>query len=195
MCFSFRVSLGTFIFSWASCIYLLNKGLSESKKQSIIFLMIFSSMQLSDAILWYTGMKKNMVNYLTTSLLIPLILSLQVIYNVYTNYKNKDRKNKNSIKYLTVIATLLIVYLFYRFHGYSRPLCSNRLSSPVWGSKELQLWELILFAILVLYPNFNAIAYTIFIIFPLIFIFSGGAYGSLWCAIANIATLYYLYKY
>ena len=51
MCFSFRVSIGTFIFSWASSIYLLNKGLSEPKKQSVIFLMIFSSMQLSDAIL------------------------------------------------------------------------------------------------------------------------------------------------
>ena len=81
--------------------------------------MIFSSMQLSDAILWYTGMKKNTVNYLTTSLLIPLILSLQVIYNLYTNYKNKKNKNKerenrinnNNKKYLTGIATSSCIFI------------------------------------------------------------------------------------
>ena len=87
-----------------------------------------------------------------------------------------------------------MVYLFYRFHGYSKPLCSNKLSSPVWASKELQLWELIVFATLVLYPNYTSLAYTVFIVFPLIFILSGGGYGSLWCAVANIATIYYLYK-
>ena len=78
MCFSFKVSLATFIFSWSSCIYLLNKGLSDNHRKSVVFLMIFSSMQAVDAILWYTGIKRNRVNYLTTSVLIPLILSLQV---------------------------------------------------------------------------------------------------------------------
>ena len=48
------------LFSWASCIYLLNKGLSEPKRQNIIFLMIFSSMQLSDAIL---GISKHEEKY------------------------------------------------------------------------------------------------------------------------------------
>ena len=188
MCFSFRVSLGTFIFSWASCIYLLNKGLSEAKRQNIIFLMIFSSMQLSDAILWYTGMKKNTVNYLTTSALIPIILTLQLLFNVYV-------KNKNKNKLITALTILLIIHMFYRFNGYSRPVCSNKLSSPVWASKELQLWELILFSTLILYPNWNVLAYTVFVVFPLIFILSGGGYGSLWCAVANLVTLYYLYKY
>jgi len=164
--------------------------------------MIFSSMQLSDAILWYTGMKKNTINYLTTSVLIPLILSLQVLYNIYIrnrkknkeNNKNKN-KNKNKNRIITVFTSLIILYLFYRFNGYSRPLCSNKLSSPVWASKEIQLWELIVFATIIIYPNWNAIAYTVFIVFPLIFILSGGGYGSLWCAVANILAIYYLYKY
>ena len=86
MCFSFKVSLATFVFSWSSCIYLLNKGLTDKNRKSVIFLMIFSSMQASDAILWYTGVKKNIVNYLTTSALIPIILSLQVLYNVFIMY-------------------------------------------------------------------------------------------------------------
>ena len=197
MCFSFRVSLGTFIFSWSSCIYLLNKGLSEANRQNVVFLMIFSSMQLSDAILWYTGMKKNTINYLTTSVLIPLILSLQVLYNVYIrNRKKKNKeKNKNKDNLIAVFTGLIVLYLFYRFHGYSRPLCSNKLSSPVWASNELQLWELIAFATIIIYPHWKVIAYTVFIVFPLIFILSGGGYGSLWCALANLLAIYYLYKY
>ena len=79
MCFSFEVSIGTFLVSWGISIYLLNKGLNIKQKQNIIFLMIFSSIQLADAILWYNGMKKNNINYITTSFIIPLILSLQIL--------------------------------------------------------------------------------------------------------------------
>ena len=188
MCFSFRVSLATFIFSWSSCIYLLNKELTDKNRKAVIFLMLFSSMQATDAILWYTGMKKNTVNLLTTSVLIPLILSLQVLYNVFVRNKNKN-------KLISAFTVILIVYLFYRFHGYSIPLCNNKLASPIWASKELQFWELALFAIVVLYKNWTAIAFTVLLIFPAIFILTGGGYGSLWCAIANIAAVYYLYKF
>lgn len=145
-------------------------------------------MQASDAILWYTGMKKNTVNYLTTSVLIPLILSLQILYNVYIVNQNKN-------KLISAFTVISIIYLFYRFHGYSIPLCNNKLASPIWASNELQLWELILFATLVIYNNWITLALTVFLIFPLINILSGGGYGSLWCAIANIITFYYLYKY
>ena len=54
-------------------------------------------------------MKKNKINYLTTSVLIPLILSLQVLYNVYVRNKNKN-------KYLSAITIILLVYLFLRFY-------------------------------------------------------------------------------
>ena len=57
MCFSFEISIITFIISWSISLYLLNKGLSNDKKQHIIFLMIFSSIQLTDAILWYNKMQ------------------------------------------------------------------------------------------------------------------------------------------
>ena len=188
MCFSFRVSLATFVFSWSSCIYLLNKGLSDNHRKSVVFLMIFSSMQAVDAILWYTGIKRNRVNYLTTSVLIPLILSLQVLYNVYIRNKNKN-------KLITAFTVFFIGYLFYRFNGYSKPLCNNKLASPIWASKELQLWELVLFATIVLYPFWNVLAFTVFLVLPLIFLLSGGGYGSLWCAVANLVTVYYLYKF
>ena len=154
--------------------------------QNIIFLMIFSSIQLADAILWYIKMKKNNINYIVTSFIIPLILSLQILYNVFI-----INNNKNPIITLFVICS--IIYLFYRFNGYSKSLCNNKLSSPVW-EEDLKIWELIIFAILILYPNYIRIL-QVFILMFLIKIYIGGAYGSLWCAIANIFALYYLYKY
>ena len=51
MCFSFEVSIGTFLFSWISSLYLLTKKLKKKDQQTIIFVMIFSSMQL--AMLFY----------------------------------------------------------------------------------------------------------------------------------------------
>ena len=186
MCFSFEISIGTFLVSWSISIYLLNKKLNKKQMQNTIFLMIFSSIQLADAILWYIKMKKNNINYIVTSFIIPLILSLQILYNVFI-----INNNKNPLITLFVICS--IIYLFYRFNGYSKSLCNNKLSSPVW-EEDLKIWEIIIFAILILYPNYIRIL-QVFILMFLIKIYIGGAYGSLWCAIANIVALYYLYKY
>ena len=35
-------------------------------------------------------MKKNNINYITTSFIIPFILSLQILYNVYIRNNNKN---------------------------------------------------------------------------------------------------------
>ena len=86
MCFSFEISIGTFIFSWSICFYLLNKKLEKYQRQNTISLLIFSSMQLADAILWYSGMKRNNINYIVTSFLIPFLLSLQLYYNVFISF-------------------------------------------------------------------------------------------------------------
>ena len=59
MCFSFEVSLGTGFMSWIIAFYLLKtKNLSLLQKQQLVFLLIFSSMQFADAILWYIKMEK-----------------------------------------------------------------------------------------------------------------------------------------
>jgi len=186
MCFSFEISIGTFLVSWSISIYLLNKKLNKKQIQHIIFLMIFSSIQLADAILWYIKMKKNNINYIVTSFIIPLILSLQILYNVFIINNNKNPM-------ITLFVIIGILYLFYRFNGYSKSLCNNKLSSPIW-EEDLKICEIIIFAILILYPNYIRIL-QVFILIFLIKFYIGGAYGSLWCAIANIVALYYLYKY
>lgn len=188
MCFSFEVSISTFIVSWGISFYLLNKKLNKQQQQNVIFLMIFSSMQIVDAILWLIKMKKNKLNYVVTSFLLPAILSLQIVYNVFIRNKNKN-------KIISIITIIGCIYLFYRFNGYTNLLCNNYFASPVWGSNEIKLWEFMLFAIIVFYPNWKMLLIVLAILFPLIHIFAGGAYGSLWCLIANIIAFYYLYKY
>ena len=193
MCFSFEVSIGTFIVSWVISLYLLNKGLTKEKQQHIIFLMIFSSIQLADAILWYNKMKKNNINYLVTSYLIPLLLSLQILYMVFIVNHSSFIKIIDD-NYLKIFIPILILYMFYRFNGYSVSLCNNKLSSPIWGSNEIKLWELVLMSFLIFYPDYYMWFATLFL-FLLIKIFVGGGYGTLWCAITNLVAFYFLYKF
>jgi len=188
MCFSFESSLGTFLISWGISLYLLSKKLNKKQNHNVIRLLIFSTIQVLDAILWYINMSKNNINYYVTSIFIPLILSLQILYNIFIINNGKH-------KILNIITIIVCIYLFVRFNGYTSSLCNNKLASPVWGSNELQLWELTLFIILIYYPNWKNIVLTLCIIIPLIHIFVGGAYGSLWCFISNIFAFYFLITY
>jgi hypothetical protein len=191
MCFSFEVSIGTFITSWGISLYLLNKKkLNSQQINDIYFLMIFSTMQLTDAILWFIKMKKNIINYIVTSLFIPLILSAQILFNLY--YRNK-------VKYLplNILGIFGIIYIFFRFNGYSTSICDNYLTSPIWASNEIKFWEFLMFALLIFYPKLDDLFLlsVIFIFFPLLYIFMDGAYGSLWCFLANIVAFKYLLTY
>lgn len=188
MCFSFEVSLGTFITSWTISLYLLTKKLTVKQKHNIIFLMLFSSIQVLDAILWYIKMKKNTVNYVVTSFFLPLFLCTQVYYNILV---------RNNLKDPLIIFGLIIgtIYIFIKFNGYSVSLCNNKLASPIWGNNEINIWEFVLFSILIFYPDWNWILMINVILIPIIHFFIGGAYGSLWCAIANLIAFKYLIKY
>lgn len=159
------------------------------QRKHIKFLMLFSTMQLADALLWYSGMKKNKLNYYTTSFLIPFILSLMVIYNLYYRNDFKD----NMIVNLFTIAMCL--YIFSKFHGYSKSICDGSLSSPVWGSEELRYWQIVIYGIAIMYPHWQTVGIELLIVVPLIYYFANGAYGSLWCAFANLMALRYLYEY
>jgi hypothetical protein len=190
MCFSFEVSLSSFIISWGVSLYLLNKkNLNINQKNDIYFLMIFSSMQLVDTGLWFIKMKENNINYILSSIAVPLILSFQILFNLF--YRNKGKYIP-----LNILGIGAIFYLFYKFNGYSTSVCNNSLASPIWASNEIKLWEAFIFSILIFYPkktrDFLAI---ILILFPILYIFFDGAYGSLWCAIGNIAAFEYLLTY
>ena len=131
-------------------------------------------------------MKKNIINYILSSLLIPGILSLQILFNVY--YVNK---NTNII--LHVISILTILYMFKKFNGYSKESV-NKFSSPVWGSSEINIYEMLLFLTLIIYPSYFFLILSAITILIIQYSFKGG-YGSLWCSVVNIVALYYLIKY
>jgi hypothetical protein len=188
MCFSFEISIGTFIVSWLSALYLLTKNLKEWQRQDVIFLMIFSTMQLADAILWWDGMRKNNLNYYISSLAIPAILSAQVLYNVLI-------RNKNEHTWLTALGIVACIYMFLKFRGYSKSVCEGKFSSPIWASSELHYWEMVIFLILIIYPNWAGIGFTALVVFPLLYYLARGGYGSLWCAMANGLAIKYLAQY
>ena len=189
MCFSFEVSLGTFIFSWTTSLFLLYKNIPQNviNKKFIYFLMIFSTMQLWDAILWFIKMKKNAINYFVTSVLIPIILSMLILYNLYfiNNYTN----------IFTHLFTLFaVIYIFNRFNGYTKCLCKNKFDSPIWGGKELTLFELILFNVLISFPRVDYIIFGSLFLYVLNKFYNSG-YGSMWCSVANIFAFVFIFKY
>ena len=190
MCFSFEVSLGTFLFSWGVSLYLLRKNLTKYQRENVIFLMIFSSMQIPDAILWYNKMKKNKINLYITSYLIPFLLSLQLIYNNFIRLESYETMDT-----IVRLITIYFVYsMFARGGKYSTASCDSYFSSPIWGSKEIKFYVLFIFSLLVGYPNYEIIIFWIMTLLVSQFITNSG-YGSMWCAIANSVAVYYLYKY
>ena len=186
MCFSFEVSLGTGLFSWCIGLFLLSKKLTKQARLKVYFLLIFSSMQFADAILWYNKMRRNNINYYITSLIIPAILSGQIINNVY--YYNKVNN-----RVIDLIVWSFILYIFIKINGYSVKSC-NKYGSPLWGNWKINIYEMLFFSLLIFYPHKPSIIVGLFYMFVSYFIF-GGISGSGWCAISNIGAFYYLYKY
>ena len=133
-------------------------------------------------------MKKNTINYVVTSFLIPFVLSAQMFYNILIINKIKNP--------LTIIGLIIVtIYIFIKFNGYSLPLCNNKLASPVWGNSEIKLWEFILFSVIIFYPNFKHIYVLNLLLLFLTHVFVGGAYGSMWCAITTPIAFKYLIEY
>ena len=192
MCFSFEVSIGTFIFSWSICLYLLSKNLNSQQINNVIFLMIFSSMQFVDAILWYINLKKNNINYIITSIIIPFILSLQIFYNLFV-----INKIRNSLVYLFVM--FYIILNFSQWGSYTTK-STNMFNSPTWGGKEFSMLSMIIFFMLIMYGRIGfsgeKLHHLIIGILTLsaVSAFTGGV-GSIWCSLANILAVYYYFKY
>ena len=186
MCFSFEVSLATGLFSWSIGLFLLTKKLTKKARLKIYFLLIFSSMQFADAILWYNKMKRNNINYYTTSVLVPLILAIQILFNIYIY-------NKINNLFVDVAVWSYIVYIFIKTNGYSVKSCNN-YSSPLWGNWNMTLIDLITFSLFIFYPSISGFLLGVFLMFTSINVF-GGVSGSGWCALSNIGALIYLYKY
>ena len=193
MCFSYEISISTFFFSWAVSIYLLTKNLNKMAQHNIIFLMIFSTMQLIDAIFWKIDMKKNNINYYLTSYIVPLILSAQIIYSIYFINDN--------VPLLVQLAAIIVVFTLFKSYNSTYTIPSDNIfSSPLWGGVHLSKLIMILFFILIFYGRIGLSGYNLFNLLGGIvslfvsFLISGGT-GSIWCSFANIFSIIYLIWY
>lgn len=185
MCWNFEISLFTGIFSWRAVYLLLQKPQSKNTKLYLYSLILFSSMQFVDAILWYINVERNNINYITTSFIIPSILFSQIVYNLL--YYNKYY---NNITYL--ILGFFFIYLFYRFNGYTSKTNCNNYCNLKWGDISIHYLEFIVFFLLITFP-IKKISIDKTIYFLLILYFSNN--GSVWCSIANLLSLEMLLKY
>lgn len=185
MCFSFEVSLGTGLICWivAACVAIIQPAMREEA----LFLAMFSSMQFADAALWWNGMQPNRTNWFITSLIIPSILSLQVLFNASVHYRHSGQ----TILFLP--ALLWSVYTFVRLHGVSSRACGS-LGSPVWGGKEFTAVEFAIFSTLIVYPNWSMLFVTWAVLFGISRVVCGG-YGSMWCALSCLLVLRTIYRY
>ncbi len=84
--------------------------------------------------------------------------------------------------------------MFIRYRGYSTASCDSYFSSPIWGGKELEFYILLIFGLLISYPDFSRIV-SVFITLLISQLITKSGYDSMWCAIANSVAVYYLYKY
>ena len=193
MCFSLEASLSAGIGSWVIGLYLLTKKLTTTQRHNVIFLLIFSSIQFADAILWYIKMKKNNINYIVTSFVIPFILSLQIIYNMFFI-------NKINNPYIIILIVAYIMYIWKVINGYSID-SKNQYNSPTWGhfdNPNPSVYGLSLGLVLLVLLAYGRDDFTRNIM-CITFLISGflnlRGVGSLWCAISTVLSLYYLYKY
>ena len=183
MCWNFEISLATGIFSWNAARLLLQKKQPQYVINNAYFLMLFSSMQFIDAILWYIDVKKNNINYLLTSFFIPTILILQLISSIciINGFKNY---------YVYTFLFLASVYLFYKFNGYTIKTDCNNGCNLLWGGVQIYRLELLVFAILLFSKN-TTVQYIILTSFLLLL----NPNGSIWCSLANLKALHMLIKY
>ena len=185
MCYSLEVSLSTGILSYLSAYLVLQRDLTIIEYQRVLFFLLFSTMQFADSLLWVSEMKKNMLNYITTSFIIPALLACQVIFNIYI-----FNKIRSPIAYIFLF--IFSYGLFITFNGYSKPLCSNSISSPQWANKEISLWKAIIFAALICYPNPYIFILAVLTILFIKYIIKG-AIGSLWCFISAFIGIFFYF--
>ena len=185
MCYNLELSLGTGIGAYIVSYILFQRNLTEKNKKIITMFMIFSTMQFADSLLWISNMKKNMLNYVTTSLIIPSLLILQIVYNIYVI-------NEINHPFLNIFILIFAIHIFYNINGYSTPLCSNNYSSPVWGNYKINMLEIVIFAALVSFPNWKVFLMLLALAIMIKYYFKG-AIGSWWCFInAFLGIFYYL---
>ncbi|KAG5183808.1 hypothetical protein JKP88DRAFT_181652 [Tribonema minus] len=211
MCWSLHISVLTTICCWSIGGYLIKRNVRWDRANGVWTIAV-AAVQVADAFLWWDGMevtpegkcKCGTTNWIVSFLALPAILQLHSVV------RQAELRFKAVPKTTLLVAALGLLGLltlppelgpagsidYTLTHGCATPLPGDKWGSPVWGGKEI--------------PVFHFVAYSYFIAFPLwfssrtgeltvglailasVFTFPG-AYGSKWCSVATVLTVYYLF--
>lgn len=186
MCRTIESSLFTFLLTLTVGCYLLG---SKPYLAKILFLL--GSMQLIDAILWYSIYTKNLsLNKLVSKYCIPLVLSLQLIIGYYSS------SWRNHIFEFFLLLQVLIFSMWYQDCTITTIAKDGYLK---WCDFIIKDIHKILYLILIIFPIYNGLPdgfdkdiVLSSIIITFIYNHNNEAFGSKWCYSVNIISIFVL---
>lgn len=196
MCRNIETSLGTFAVTSAcmGAIYYLRP--TPEIKYIIWFVMTFTTMQLADALIWYSlGNSMPFLNQLTSQYLIPVILAAELVIAYYAAKKYLNWSNSLYEVLLWIVSVGLIISWIYDCmkDPVTKPGSNGYL---VWCNKKSDhMTKIIFFVFLILpfviaYPRgWIKLAFLLCAFSLWLWNYSNPAFGSRWCWSSNIFSI------
>jgi len=199
MCWSLEVSVLTGIFSYSVAAYIWMRNIGNDRWHSIL-LFTFSSIQWTDAIIWYFDKNRNLqspIVHLVSHYITPLILSLEPLAALYGAYYVGNKIDNIDIM-------LYIAFFFINF----KKMVTNAPNGNVvkkegiiysqYEDHYLVYW--VFFGLLVYpfvkYTNFDSYYLIMSSVIGFVLLLAQQnkiAIGSHWCLYANILSIFLLF--
>jgi hypothetical protein len=194
MCHNFSVSFLTGLWSYAVCFYLWKRH-RKLDHWNAIFLFSFSTIQFLDAILWTQnpGKECTLINLITTSIFIPLILASQSLASIYG--ANTYIKVPKIAWIISIVGTIYVLIIHFPFDLICSTLSPEKYL--LWFDKDTSWWKRMTSFLLLIYPfhlwYVNRFIYYILLVITLMaFVYASyltDSFGSNWCWICNLASI------
>lgn len=200
MCRSFGSSVVTAAYSYliAAFIYWRNH---EIDRQISLIIFTFSSIQILEAMIWwslqYPNQYSDILNRVGTSL-IPVVLSLELLASLLVMSRHVAPSKNELVAYIIAISLINILWFT---NKEPTTTVDPETQSLLWGQTDIDQHSRILFLLFLVYPllklshpTFLAFAYGIIATFVFSFKYKK-TFGSNWCWISNLLSTFALIKY
>lgn len=202
MCWSFDVSLGTFIFATVCSLYLYNRN-EPNDRLYAIYIFSVGLMQGADALAWYSI--DNSIPKLNkfAAILSRILIGLQLPMIYWYLYKSTGKSIYSNVFFINIVYILYILYLVWNeydsFKITINPRCTNECHlewSWLFEMSELKYWIIFsIYWLFMLYPFWllkDNRKYLFIIISLLTLMYSlykfskTNKWGSYWCSMINL---------
>lgn len=196
MCRSVQTSLVTFLVSVGCMAAVVAMRPTPEIKYLALFVLTFSSIQVADALIWYSiHNKKNTLNIVASKYIVPLILSLELIISYYGAVYFLGWSNRlfEMSMWIVVIAMCIVWYYDCLADPITRPNSDGYL---VWcnsGYRDIPRLIFLVFLMLpvvIAFPNGVIKAVVIAIsLATWLWNYGNTAFGSRWCWSSNLVSV------